>query len=136
LSTSLFERLIHERRECLPTSRKIPEFIILADIPSIMLDTQYRMHPSISSFPTQAFYGGALKDGTVDAFGRPLPRFIPPDTAFLVKNEQGRSANVTFVDHDYPESPQSQSIANYGDAEKVCDVIADLMYNNPVSTNY
>lgn len=28
-----------------------------------MLDTQYRMHPIISEFPRQRFYGGLLKDG-------------------------------------------------------------------------
>lgn len=28
-----------------------------------MLDTQYRMHPAISEFPRQRFYGGLLKDG-------------------------------------------------------------------------
>lgn len=28
-----------------------------------LLDTQYRMHPQISAFPSQAFYDGLLKDG-------------------------------------------------------------------------
>lgn len=28
-----------------------------------MLDTQYRMHPELSQYPSSAFYGGALKDG-------------------------------------------------------------------------
>lgn len=30
--------------------------------PTIMLDTQYRMHPEISLFPNQYFYRGLLKD--------------------------------------------------------------------------
>lgn len=29
----------------------------------VMLDTQYRMHPQISEFPRNKFYGGLLKDG-------------------------------------------------------------------------
>ena len=33
------------------------------DWPVIMLDTQYRMHPEISAFPSLTFYGGGLKDG-------------------------------------------------------------------------
>jgi superfamily I DNA and/or RNA helicase len=98
-----------------------------------MLDTQYRMHPSISSFPNQAFYAGALRDGTASPSGDALERFDPPQTAFLVTDERDLRRNVTFVDHDYPESPQSQSIANYGDAERVCDVVADLLDQNPVS---
>ena len=35
-----------------------------------MLDTQYRMHPSISSFPAAEFYRGTVRDGTVDESGR------------------------------------------------------------------
>lgn len=31
--------------------------------PVHMLDTQYRMHPAISSFPRRIFYDGSLKDG-------------------------------------------------------------------------
>lgn len=31
--------------------------------PVIVLDTQYRMHPEISAFPSLAFYGGGLQDG-------------------------------------------------------------------------
>jgi superfamily I DNA and/or RNA helicase len=87
-----------------------------------MLDTQYRMHPAISSFPNRAFYGNALKDGP------PLngTNFDPPITSFLVEN-----SNITFLDHDHPESPQSSSLANYGDAAIVCNLVADLIYHNP-----
>lgn len=31
--------------------------------PVIVLDTQYRMHPEISSFPSTVFYHGNIKDG-------------------------------------------------------------------------
>ncbi|EDO15122.1 hypothetical protein Kpol_1046p14 [Vanderwaltozyma polyspora DSM 70294] len=47
LEMSLFERVL------LNGSYKKPH----------MLDTQYRMHPSISKFPIKAFYNGELKDG-------------------------------------------------------------------------
>ncbi|WWC61936.1 uncharacterized protein I303_104522 [Kwoniella dejecticola CBS 10117] len=108
LATSLFERLIHE-----------------GNIPSIMLDTQYRMHPSLASFPSQTFYSGLLKSGT------PASHRQPPETEFLALDDEGKRKNFTFLNHDHPESPMSKSLANYGDAEYACDVIADLMYKNP-----
>lgn len=92
-----------------------------------MLDTQYRMHPSISAFPNQAFYASALDDGTAMPDGTPLSGLEPPLTAFLIPGK-----NVTFLDHDHPESPESFSLANHGDARIVCNVVGDLLYNNPV----
>ena len=93
-----------------------------------MLDTQYRMHPSISAFPNRAFYNAALKDGTVSASGQVQASLSAPDTGFLLPGK-----NMTFVDHEHPESPENKSIANYGDASKVVDIVADLLYCNPVS---
>jgi len=40
-------------------------------------------------------------------------------------------SNVTFLDHDHPEASESSSLANYGDATIVCNIIADLLYHNP-----
>jgi regulator of nonsense transcripts 1 len=45
LSTSLFERLVH--LGCVP----------------IRLETQYRMHPCLSEFPSNMFYEGSLQNG-------------------------------------------------------------------------
>lgn len=56
LALSLFERII------LNGTYKTPH----------MLDTQYRMHPSISAFPRANFYQGKLKDG-VEAADRVWP---------------------------------------------------------------
>ena len=39
------------------------ERLLKLGIGSTMLDTQFRMNPSISSFPSLEFYGGKLKDG-------------------------------------------------------------------------
>ncbi|GMK53615.1 hypothetical protein CspeluHIS016_0102010 [Cutaneotrichosporon spelunceum] len=114
LATSLFERLIHEHH-----------------IPSIMLDTQYRMHPSISAFSAGAFYDGALRDGTRLSDGCVRPGLEPPATAFLLPNERGETMNMTFLNHDFPESPQNRSIANHHEAGRICDIVADLLHNNP-----
>jgi hypothetical protein len=35
--------------------------------PVRMLNTQYRMHPAISTFPSARFYDGSLLDGPVGA---------------------------------------------------------------------
>jgi hypothetical protein len=45
LATSMFERLIHERH-----------------VPSIMLDTQYRMHPDTRPSPARRSITGSSKD--------------------------------------------------------------------------
>ncbi|WVR06847.1 hypothetical protein IAU60_003883 [Kwoniella sp. DSM 27419] len=111
LATSLFERLIHE-----------------GHVPSIMLDTQYRMHPLLATFPSETFYSSLLKNGTDP------DRLSAPETAFLMpqaEDEDGGRKSLTFLNHDHPESPVSKSLANYGDAEIVCDVVADLLYKNP-----
>jgi regulator of nonsense transcripts 1 len=47
--------------------------------PVYLLDTQYRMHPCISKFPSMMFYEGKLKNG-VTARDRPTPKgFSWPD---------------------------------------------------------
>lgn len=98
-----------------------------------MLDTQYRMHPSISAFSARQFYDGALRDGTRLPDGTVRPGLEPPDTAFLLPDDEGRPMNVTFLNHDFPESPQNRSIANHHEAARVCDIVADLLHKNPVS---
>lgn len=39
----------------------------------MLLDTQYRMHPSIAGFPSQMFYDGKLRSG-IKASDRPAPQ--------------------------------------------------------------
>jgi len=48
-----------------------------------MLDTQYRMHPGISLFPSTEFYLGGVRDGTVDAEGNVHPGLAPPKSVYL-----------------------------------------------------
>ena len=49
--------------------------------PVYLLDTQYRMHPCISAFPSMTFYEGRLKNG-VTRQERPIPKgFSWPDKA-------------------------------------------------------
>ena len=55
VTLSLFERLVH------------------AGVEPCLLDTQYRMHPAISQFPSDCFYAGKIADG-ITAAHRPDPK--------------------------------------------------------------
>ncbi|KAL7421984.1 hypothetical protein Q5752_003756 [Cryptotrichosporon argae] len=113
LAISMFERLMHEHH-----------------VPSIMLDTQYRMHPTISAFSSAAFYNSDLKDGTV-VDGRVRPGLDAPDTSFLALADDGAPLNVTLIDHDHAETAVHRSVANPYEARRVCDIVFDLLYRNP-----
>jgi superfamily I DNA and/or RNA helicase len=50
-----------------PTKRHM-----VAGVPPMLLDTQYRMHPDIADLPSRLFYNGKLRSGVPPA-KRPLP---------------------------------------------------------------
>ncbi|EJD43040.1 P-loop containing nucleoside triphosphate hydrolase protein [Auricularia subglabra TFB-10046 SS5] len=108
LGRSLFERLTEE-----------------GEVPSIMLDVQYRMHPDLSRFPASEFYGRSLLDGTVSAHGEVAPALRPPASRFLQ-----RGAGVVFLDHRHGEARRDRSRVNVGEARLVCDVVEDLLLQN------
>ncbi|KAJ7188085.1 hypothetical protein C8R46DRAFT_1183731 [Mycena filopes] len=114
LGRSLFERLTEE-----------------GIVPSIMLDTQYRMHPGISLFPSGEFYNLSLQDGTVDAHGIALPRLTPPLSAHLKEDATGNRPAVIFLDHAGGESLKDKSRVNHNEAQIVMGVVEDLLLNNP-----
>ncbi|KAJ7749093.1 P-loop containing nucleoside triphosphate hydrolase protein [Mycena maculata] len=114
LGRSLFERLTEE-----------------GVIPSIMLDTQYRMHPSISLFPSSEFYNFSLQDGTVDERGNALPRLMPPTSAHLKEAADGTRPAVIFLDHAGGEALKDKSRINLNEAAIVISVVEDLLLNNP-----
>jgi regulator of nonsense transcripts 1 len=58
--------------------------LVLAGVTPLILDTQYRMHPAISQFASDCFYGGRIKDG-IKGSARPAPAGIDwPRTDFPV----------------------------------------------------
>uniref|UniRef100_A0A7S3YDC7 AAA+ ATPase domain-containing protein n=1 Tax=Lotharella globosa TaxID=91324 RepID=A0A7S3YDC7_9EUKA len=77
LSTPLFTRLLRQ------------------GVKPCMLDTQYRMHPSIAEFPADIVYGGKLKNG-IDAKERPIASSFPwpnkniPVAIFPVQSQEER----------------------------------------------
>ncbi|KZO91754.1 P-loop containing nucleoside triphosphate hydrolase protein [Calocera viscosa TUFC12733] len=121
LGKSLFERLTEE-----------------GETPSIMLDMQYRMHPSISSFPSAQFYNRTLRDGTVDNAGKVRASLHPPRSTLLddERDNELQSAakerlSVVFVDHAGGESKKDRSRINEGEAQMVCGIVEDLLHSNP-----
>ncbi|KAK7441735.1 hypothetical protein VKT23_016398 [Stygiomarasmius scandens] len=130
LGISLFERLTEE-----------------GEIPSIMLNIQYRMHPAISQFPSLEFYNLSLLDGTIDRSGYVSPKLMPPNisAALLPPGHTGTveegsdirpevsSSNrppVIFLDHAGTETPKSKSRVNWNEAHIVASVVEDLLLHN------
>ena len=53
----------------------LERLMVELEAPHLFLDTQYRMHPAISAFPSRRFYGGRLRDGVgADARAAPWER--------------------------------------------------------------
>ncbi|KAF8064109.1 P-loop containing nucleoside triphosphate hydrolase protein [Lyophyllum atratum] len=115
LGLSLFERLTQE-----------------GVVPSVMLDTQYRMHPAISRFPSSEFYNHTLQDGTVDDVGNVHSRLSPPSSQHLQANVvTGNRPSVIFIDHKGAESMKERSRVNLNEAHIVASIVEDLLLNNP-----
>ncbi|TFK20432.1 P-loop containing nucleoside triphosphate hydrolase protein [Coprinopsis marcescibilis] len=112
LGVSLFERLTKE-----------------GDVPSVMLDVQYRMHPAISKFPSDEFYLGTLRDGTVDAMGKVREGLGPPVSEWLQQPESKPS--VVFLDHAGNETMKDRSRVNHTEAHIIASVVVDLLLCNP-----
>ncbi|KAF9074542.1 P-loop containing nucleoside triphosphate hydrolase protein [Rhodocollybia butyracea] len=133
LAISLFERLTLE-----------------GVVPSTMLNTQYRMHPAISHFPSLEFYNSSLLDGTADTFGNVTSRLMPPNISptllppsilangltdlreKLADGEVRTSTrpSVIFLDHSGTESAKSKSRVNWSEAHIVASVVEDLLLKN------
>ncbi|KAG5646157.1 hypothetical protein DXG03_004210 [Asterophora parasitica] len=115
LGLSLFERLTQE-----------------GVVPSVMLDTQYRMHPAISRFPSSEFYNYALQDGTVDPDGIPHSQLSPPASQHLLADvTTGNRPSVIFIDHSGAESMKERSRVNLNEAHIVASIVEDLLLSNP-----
>ena len=98
-----------------------------------MLDIQYRMHPTISRFPSDEFYNSSLKDGTVDIAGTVSPTLLPPDSIAYPQNlEKHARPSVIFLDHIGAESMKDRSRVNWNEAHIVCSLVEDLLLSNEV----
>lgn len=92
--------------------------MVACGVPPFMLDTQYRMHPGISMFPSDLFYGGKLKDGVTPPERRPLQGFPWPREEFPI-------AFVPVIDS--VEIDDGVSKANEAEALEVCHAVVQLL---------
>jgi superfamily I DNA and/or RNA helicase len=117
---SLFERLIAEKV-----------------VPTVMLNTQYRMHPTLARFPSGEFYDDLLLDGVADGSGVVPARLSPPVSKLLQRSptalgDTSGRPSVVFLDHGGNESESDRSRVNWNEAHIVCSVIEDLLIHNEV----
>ena len=83
----------------------------------VMLDTQYRMHPLLSRFPSERFYGGLLKNGVSEKDRAML------DSTF----EWPTSGPALFYSCDEPEQELGHSYLNREQAVVIARLVARLV---------
>ncbi|MED5267952.1 MAG: DEAD/DEAH box helicase family protein, partial [Candidatus Thermoplasmatota archaeon] len=107
--------VISRRAENGGLSRSLFERLVDMGIKPLLLNTQYRMHPSISEFPNSQFYGGMLEDGVNESEREAPPGMLWPDwdspLAFLP------------VDGDELLSPDGASKENAAEASWVVKIL-------------
>jgi len=102
------------------------------------------MRPSISSFPNQSFYAGALRDADSVStrppplkstyFGAPsalaaMPS--PPRSPSSPSAAAGQHEPVAFVSHAGPETVHRQSLLNRTESNILISIVGDLLRHNP-----
>lgn len=97
----------------------------LCRMPMLMLEEQYRMHPEISQWPSQRYYGGLLRDGaSIPDRPRPagFPEWMQP---------------VAFYDPSGPgnkEKKKGTSTVNDKEARYVAQVLKKIRASDPTGT--
>ena len=92
--------------------------MVACGVPPFMLDTQYRMHPAISMFCSDLFYGGKLLDGVSPPERRPLAGFPWPREEFPVA--------FVPVNHGF-ETDDGVSKLNEAEGAAACDAVSALI---------
>ena len=97
--------------------------LVKCKVPPKVLNTQYRMHPSIAEFPSQTFYDGELNSGT------PANERTPP-CGFQWTSE---TFPIAFIDVQGSDEKINNSFINDKEAEKVLELLKKLRYGNDLS---
>lgn len=109
--------VISEQAEAEGLTLSLFERLVKAGVEPCLLDTQYRMHPAISQFPSDCFYGGNIADG-ITARDRPDPKGVDwPRPGFP----------VMFIPSHGQERSDGTSKTNSAEVEIVADVVSRLL---------
>ncbi|KAF5628976.1 nonsense-mediated mRNA decay protein [Fusarium sp. NRRL 25303] len=121
---SLFERLYTEAKDSKDDG----------SLRTLMLDTQYRMHPKLCEFSSGQFYEGKLKSGIGSSSRPPIKSDFPFPPARVTK-QKGSShigmqdyERAIFINCDAKEMPGQKSKENRAQAE-LCLHICKLLTN-------
>ena len=118
-----------------PSGLEVDAASVFTDIPSVMLDTQYRMHPDISAFSNREFYDSKLLNGTVEV-GEIHASFAPPHCSYLaMQDDASQSSAITFIDHNLKVAVKLSGRVNWADVYIICRLVEDLLLKNPVNDN-
>ncbi|KAG4270545.1 hypothetical protein FPRO04_11414 [Fusarium proliferatum] len=119
---SLFERLYTEAKDSKDNG----------SLRTLMLDTQYRMHPRLCKFSSGQFYEGKLKSGISSSARPPIKSDFPFPPARVTKQKGGSEIGMgdheraIFINCDAKEMPGQKSKENRGQVE-LCLYICKLL---------
>ncbi|KAI1015790.1 hypothetical protein LB505_011985 [Fusarium chuoi] len=122
---SLFERLYTEAKDSNDDG----------SLRTLMLDTQYRMHPKLCEFSSGQFYEGRLKSGISSSARSPIKSDFPFPPARVTKQKgdseigMGDYERAIFINCDAKEMPGQKSKENRGQAE-LCLYICKLLISH------
>ncbi|RKP25022.1 AAA domain-containing protein [Syncephalis pseudoplumigaleata] len=118
--------------ECIIPLAKGAQHAIIVDVPSVMLEIQYRMHPGICAIPSEMFYDGRLRNG-ISAEDRPVP--ILPAFPDLPGSGMADAVLPPVVLVDLKRSTEkrasSKSLKNESEIRLVIQLLQDLFEHNP-----
>jgi hypothetical protein len=112
-------------------------------LPGLVLNTQYRMHPAISVFPSQQFYSGQIESG-VTAEERPLPcssTFQWPNPKLPVTflscddgDERASAGSLAGTEESSTNTSEGSSYRNPGQAEVSVRAVRGLLSDPTVTS--
>lgn len=100
--------------------RSLFERALLAGHPTLVLDTQYRMHEEIAAFSNSEFYGGSLKT-PVDRDPLFSTHSLNPLVFLDISGAEGTLGNGT-----------GESISNLAEGQVVCELVRNLVQSGRI----